>query len=73
MAFSDHTIKKLAIAITEDVINDIFLDERYTELLMEIIPECVSMNLQCQDVDLVTDISMCVMDNIIMKARKTNS
>jgi hypothetical protein len=71
MALSDKTIQNLSIALTPDVIDDIFQDERYIELMMELIPEFVAKNLQSEDYDLVTEIATCIMDNISMHPRKT--
>ena len=71
MALSEKTIQNLSIALTPDVIDDIFQDERYIELMMELIPEFVAKNLQSEDVDMVVEIGICLMDNIIMKPRKT--
>ena len=71
MPLSDKTIQNLSIALTPDVIDDIFQDERYIELMMELIPEFVAKNLQSEDVDMVVEIGICIMDNITMKPRKT--
>ena len=71
MALSNSTIKNLSIALTPDVIDDIFQDERYIELMMELIPEFVAKNLQSEDYDLVTEIAVSIMDNIAMKPRRT--
>jgi hypothetical protein len=71
MALSDKTIQNLSIALTPDVIDDIFQDERYIELMMELIPEFVAKNLQSEDVDMVVEIAVCIMDNIVLKPRKT--
>ena len=71
MALSDKTIQNLSIALTPDVIDDIFQDERYIELMMELIPEFVSKSLKSEDVDMVVEIGICIMDNITMKPRKT--
>lgn len=71
MALSNSTIKNLSIALTSDVIDDIFQDERYVELMMELIPEFVSKNLQSEDINLITEISVCIMDNIVLKPYKT--
>lgn len=71
MALSEKTIQNLSIALTPDVIDDIFQDERYIELMMELIPEFVAKNLQSEDYDLVTEIAVCIMDNIAMKPRRT--
>ena len=53
------------------MIDDIFQDERYVELMMELIPEFVAKNLQSEDYDMVVEIGICIMDNITMKPRKT--
>ena len=71
MALSEKTIQNLSIALTSDVIDDIFQDERYIELMMELIPEFVIKNLQSEDYDLVTEIAVSIMDNIDMKPRRT--
>ena len=71
MALSEKTIQNLSIALTPDVIDDIFQDERYIELMMELIPEFVAKNLQSEDVDMVVEIAVCIMDNIVLKPRKT--
>jgi hypothetical protein len=71
MALSDKTIQNLSIALTPDVIDDIFQDERYIELMMELIPEFVAKNLQSEDIDMVVGIGICIMDNIVLKPRKT--
>jgi hypothetical protein len=72
MSLSNKTIQNLAIALTPDVIDDIFMDERWVDLLMEIVPEIVAKNLQTEDFDLVVELSQCIMDNIQMLPRKTN-
>ena len=71
MALSEKTIQNLSIALTPDVIDDIFQDERYIELMMELIPEFVAKNFQSEDYDLVVEIAVCIMDNIAMKPRRT--
>jgi hypothetical protein len=38
---------------------------------MELIPEFVAKNLQSEDYDMVVEIGICIMDNIVMKPRKT--
>jgi len=71
MALSNSTIKNLSTALTSDVIDDIFQDERYIELMMELIPEFVAKNLQSEDYDMLVGIGICIMDNIAMKPRRT--
>jgi hypothetical protein len=72
MSLSNKTIQNLAIALTPDVIDDIFMDERWVDLLMEIVPEIVAEHLQTEDTVLVLELSQCIMDNIQMRPRKTN-
>ncbi len=72
MSLSNKTIQNLAIALTPDVIDDIFMDERWVDLLMEIVPEIVAEHLQTEDRDLVLELSQFVMENIQMLPRKTN-
>jgi hypothetical protein len=71
MALSNSTIKNLSTALTSDVIDDIFQDERYIELMMELIPEFGAKNLQSEDYDMLVGIGICIMDNIAMKPRRT--
>jgi hypothetical protein len=72
MALSTKTIQNLAIALTPDVIDDIFMDERWIDFMMEIVPDFVAKNLQTEDYDLVAELSTCIMDNIQMHPRKTS-
>lgn len=71
MALSEKTIQNLSIALTPDVIDDIFQDERYIELMMELIPEFVAKNLQSEDYDMIVGIGICIIDNIVLKPRRT--
>lgn len=71
MALSTSTIQNLSLAMTPDVIDDIFLDERFIELMMELISEFVTKNLQTEDCDLVAELSIGIMENILMRAQKT--
>ena len=71
MALSEKTIQNLSIALTPDVIDDIFQDERYIELMMELIPEFVAKNLQSEDYDMIEGIGICIIDNIVLKPRRT--
>lgn len=70
MMLSDQTIQNLSIALTPDVIDYIFQDESYAEFLMEIIPEAVSKTLGTNDLDLISELACCIMDNIQLNARK---
>ena len=71
MALSNSTIKNLSIALTPDVIKEIYSDERWIDFMMEILPEIVSDNLGSEDIDLIAEISICIMDNILLKPVQT--
>jgi len=69
MTLSDQTIQKLSIALTSEVIDYIFQDQSYTDFMLEIIPEAVSKTLGTNDVDLISELTCCIMDNIEIKER----
>ena len=71
MTLSNSTIKNLSIALKPDVIKEIYSDERWIDFMMEILPEIVSNNLGSEDIDLITEISVCIMDNIALKPVQT--
>lgn len=70
MTLSNNTIHKLSIALTQEVIDYIFQDELYADFMLEIIPEAVSKTLGTNDVDLISELTCCIMDNIELRARK---
>jgi hypothetical protein len=65
MALSNKTIQKLSNALTSEVVEYIENDERYAEFLMEVIPDAVSEKLGSHDAELITELSMCIMENIM--------
>ena len=71
MPLSNNTIQNLSIALTPDVIKEIYSDSRWSDLMMEIVPEIVSEHLGSEDIDLITEISCCIMDNINLKPHQT--
>jgi hypothetical protein len=71
MPLSNKTIQNLSIALTPDVIKEIYSDSRWSDLMMEIVPEIVSEHLGSEDIDLITEISCCIMDNINLKPHQT--
>lgn len=70
MMLSDQTIQNLSIVLTPDVIDYIFQDECYVDFMLEIIPKAVSKTLGTNDVDLISELTCCIMDNIELRARK---
>ena len=71
MSLSNKTVQNLSIALTPEVINAIYGDERWADFMCEVVPEIVSEKLGSQDMDLVTEIGMCIMDNILLKPHRT--
>ena len=71
MPLSNKTIQNLSIALTPDVIKEIYSDSRWSDLMMEIVPEIVSEHLGSEDIDLITEISCCIMDNVVLKPHQT--
>ncbi len=68
MALSNQTINNLAVALTPEVINEIYSDERWMEFMCEIVPEIVSEKLGSEDTDLVVELAVCITDNILLTA-----
>ena len=70
---SEKTIQNLAIALTPEVINYIYADEGWVDYMMEVIPEAVATKLKTEDYELVAEISMAVLDNIVIKSCTTKN
>ena len=68
MALSDQTILNLADALLPEVVGYIFEDQRWCDFLHEIIPDAVQDKLGDIDEDLKFELSMCIMDKIILKS-----
>jgi hypothetical protein len=67
MALSNDTYDKLASALKEDVIRYIESDERYVEFMLDIIPDAVNQHLGEVDYDVISTLSFCIMDKIILR------
>lgn len=68
MALSNSTISKLSDALLPEVVAYIYEDQRWCDFLHEIIPDAVQDKLGDVDEDLKFDISMVIMDKIILKS-----
>ena len=67
---STKAINILASSIVEGVIDDLYASEEFTNMLHETIPGLVTTRLgECSE-DLLFELSLCVMDKIILKACK---
>jgi hypothetical protein len=68
MALSNQTISKLADALLHEVVAYIYEDQRWCDFVHEIIPDAVQDKLGDVDEDLKYELSMCIMDKIILKS-----
>lgn len=73
MALSNATIHKLAAALTPEVIEFIYKDERWVEFMMEMVPEFLNKQLGEMDVDLMVELSQCIMDRVEIKTYETKT
>ena len=64
MALSNSTTQKLANALTSEVIDYIHEDDRWAELMMEVIPDAITDKIGDIDDDLRTELALCIMDKI---------
>lgn len=67
MTLSNQTIKNLAQALTPEVINYIYEDERWCDFLHEIVPDAVQSKLGNVDEDLKYELSLVIMDSLIFQ------
>ena len=65
---SNKATNILATAIAQKAADAIFEDERWVDLLQEIIPDVVTKELGEVDDDLLFDLSLTVMDKLVLKA-----
>jgi hypothetical protein len=68
MPLSIKTTQNLATALTPEVIDYIFQDERWVDFMHEIIPDAIECKIGGIDEDLKFELSICIMDKIIMKS-----
>ena len=67
MALSNQTISNLADALVPEVIDYIYLDERWCEFMQQVVPDALKDKLGEIDEDLQFDLAMCIMDRICLK------
>jgi len=68
MTLSNKTTRKLGIALTDEVIQYIYQDERWIDFMHEIIPDAIQEKIGNIDSDLLFELSLIVMDNIHLKS-----
>lgn len=67
MALSDQTINNLASALTSEVIDYIYQDERWCDFMQEIITDALDDKLGPIDENLKYELAVCIMDRICFK------
>ena len=67
MALSAKCVSKLADALKEDIINQIYADERYTEFMTDVVGDILRQKLGDVDDDLFYDLGMVLIDRIELK------
>lgn len=67
MALSNQTFSKLASALTPEVIDYIYQDDRWCDFMQEIIPDALDDKLGPIDENLKYELAMCIMDRICFK------
>lgn len=60
MALSDCTIQRLADALCDDVVSYITDDERFFDLIVELIPDAISDKLGNVDDTVLAELSVCI-------------
>lgn len=68
MTLSNQTTQRLAIALTPEVIDYIYQDERWIDFIHEIIPDAIQEKIGNIDNDLLFELGMKVMENLMLKA-----
>ena len=68
MSLSSSTIQNLSTALTPEVIDYIFQDERWVDFMHEIIPDAIENKIGGIDEDLKFELSICIMDKICLKS-----
>jgi hypothetical protein len=68
MALSNSTVSKLADALAPEVIDHIYMSDRWVEFMHEVVPDAVKEKLGDLDDDLMFDLSMMIMDKICLKS-----
>lgn len=67
MALSTNTILKLSEALSQDVAEYITEDERFFDLMVELIPDAVTAKLGNVDPMVLAELSMCISERLVLK------
>lgn len=67
MALSQNTIIKLSDALSQEVANHIMEDERFFDLMVELIPDAIHAKLGPVDDMVASELSMCISERLVLK------
>ncbi len=67
MSLSATCVSKLVDALKSDVINHIYEDDRYMELMHDLVSDALRDKLGDVDEDLFYELGMCLIDRIELK------
>jgi hypothetical protein len=67
MSLSATCVSKLVDALKSDVINHIYEDDRYMELMHDLVSDALRAKLGDVDEDLFYELGMCLIDRIELK------
>jgi hypothetical protein len=70
MSLSNRTIQSLSDALTPEVVDYIYQDERWVTFLHEVVPDAIISTLGQVDDEVLFDLSMCVMDSLAVRSIK---
>jgi hypothetical protein len=71
MSLSNRTIQRLSDALAPEVVDYILNDERWLDFMIEMCNDAVSEKMGMIDTDLLVEISLCIQENITLKASQT--
>jgi len=66
MALSNKTIENLAIALTPEVIEYIYADERWIDFMIEMVGDAIKEKLGTDDINLVAQVGDCIIQNVML-------
>jgi len=67
MPLSATTVSRLADALKEDIIEEIYMNEKYVDVMQELIGQAIEKKLGNCDQDLFFDLGMVLLDRIELK------
>ena len=73
MTLSNKTFQELANALAPEVIEFISNDERWVNLMHEIVPDAIMCNLGKINEDVLYELSLCIMDRIWLTTSSFNN